>query len=124
MLLTAIELQGGQANIEGMSYRSPYRRAPTFPDCSPALRKSYYEVLFLFFRFGHGNDNKKGLKFILKLSRDFLINNFKANKWLLSVKQAVLTFWLGHVRSPRVTAKPKMSANKVFLIKLVSRLQQ
>ena len=32
MLLTAIELQGGQANIEGMSYRSPYGRAPTFPD--------------------------------------------------------------------------------------------
>ena len=55
MLLTAIELQGGQANIEGKS---------TMSHLTKRVISSFL------FRSSHGNDNKEGLKFIMKLSRD------------------------------------------------------
>lgn len=70
MLLTAIELQGGQANIEGKSVTSHLTKNA---DCSSinSLLILYRNNFQLFlFRSSHGNDNKEGLKFIMKLSRD------------------------------------------------------
>ena len=76
MLLTAIELQGGQANIEGTSVPiqpDPHTAVPsTHPFFQHQYLKGWFQIeTFIFlFRSSHGNDNKEGLKFILKLSRD------------------------------------------------------
>ena len=75
MLLTGIELQGGQANIEGTSATLRSEIRSEIRTDSPGLLTQflYYKnviLIFLLFRSSHCNDNKEGLKFVPKLSRD------------------------------------------------------
>ena len=72
MLLTAVELQGSQANIEGTSVPIQPDPHTVVPSTHPFFQHQYLKACFHFFLFrsSHGNDNKEGLKFIMKLSRD------------------------------------------------------
>ena len=68
MLLTGIELQGGQANIEGTS--AVLKSVLKYGLLTQFLYYKNVILIFLLFRSSHCNDNKEGLKFVPKLSRD------------------------------------------------------